>query len=86
VVARLGQQQEQDGWLDLREAAKYLGLHPDTLGKRARAGLIPLEQDGPGCRMYFRRSDLDASRHAGGAPVRLAHVADLSSKRQRSRG
>jgi excisionase family DNA binding protein len=85
VVARLGHAQERDEWLDLREAAEYLSLHRDALGKRAREGRIPFEQAGPRCRMYFRRSDLDASRHASGAPVCLAHVADLSARRTRSR-
>jgi excisionase family DNA binding protein len=86
VIARLEPRPEQDTWLDLSNAADYLGLHSDTLRKRARAGLIPFEQEAPGCRLFFHRTDLDAWRHAGGAPARIANVADLASRRQASRG
>src|SRR5437763_1410004 len=55
-----------DEWLGLAGAAEYVGLHRDTVRKRAKAGLIPCEQDGPGCRIYFRRSALDAWRERGG--------------------
>ncbi len=75
--------QESEVWLSLPNAAEHLGLHRDTLRKRAKEGLIPFEQDAPGCRIYFCRSDLDAWRHAGGAPARLAQVADLSAKRSK---
>lgn len=82
VAARMDTHQEREPvWLKLSDAADHLGLHRDTLRKHAKAGVIPFEQDAPGCRMYFRRSDLDAWRHAGGAPARLAQVADLSAKR-----
>lgn len=84
-LSHLDQEPEQDVWLTLAEAAKYLSLHPDTLRKHAKAGRIPHTQEGQGCRMYFRRSDLDTWRRAGGAPVRLAHVADLSARRSKSR-
>ncbi len=56
-------------------AAERLGIHPDTLRKRAKAGLVPFEQDGPGCRMYFRPSDLDAWRHSGGAIAWRSNLA-----------
>ncbi len=61
-----------DEWLDSRHAAEYLGVHRDTLRKLAAERAIPSEQDGPGCKLYFRRSDLDAWRHGGGRPRHLA--------------
>jgi excisionase family DNA binding protein len=61
-----------DEWLDSRHAAKYLGVHRDTLRKLAAERAILSEQDGPGCKLYFRRSDLDAWRNGGGRPRHLA--------------
>lgn len=73
---RIGLEREPDSWLDLKSAAAHLNMHPDTLAKAARARRIPVEQERPGCRMYFRRSDLDAWRQTGGASAHLARVAD----------
>jgi len=64
--------QSEDAWLDARHAAEYLGVHRDTLRKLAAERAIPSEQDGPGCKLYFRRSDLDAWRRGGGRPRHLA--------------
>lgn len=61
-----------DEWLDSRHAAEYLGVHRDTLRKLAAERAIPSEQDGPGCKLYFRRSELDAWRNGGGRPRHLA--------------
>ncbi|HUA46023.1 MAG TPA: helix-turn-helix domain-containing protein [Solirubrobacteraceae bacterium] len=61
-----------DEWFDSRHAADYLGVHRDTLRKLAAERAIPSEQDGPGCKLYFRRSDLDAWRNGGGRPRHLA--------------
>jgi hypothetical protein len=52
-------------WLTTREAAEHLGMHPDTLGRRAAAGTIPNEQEGPGCPRYFLLSELDRWREPG---------------------
>jgi excisionase family DNA binding protein len=65
-----------DEWFDSRHAAEYLGVHRDTLRKLAAERAIPSEQDGPGCKLFFRRSDLDAWRHGGGRP---RHVASTLS-------
>ncbi len=69
----------QDEWFDSRHAADYLGVHRDTLRKLAAQRAIPAEQDGPNCKLHFRRSDLDAWRRTGGRPRHLAtslrHVA-----------
>jgi excisionase family DNA binding protein len=61
-----------DDWLDSRHAAEYLGVHRDTLRKLAAERAISSEQDGPGCKLYFRRSDLDAWRRSGGRPRHLS--------------
>jgi excisionase family DNA binding protein len=61
-----------DEWFDSRHAAEYLGVHRDTLRKLAAERAIPSEQDGRGCKLYFRRSDLDAWRNGGGRPRHLA--------------
>jgi excisionase family DNA binding protein len=66
-------------WLDCRHAAKYLGVHRDTLRKLAAERAIPSEQDGPGCKLYFRRSDLDAWRRGGGRRRHLATVVALGT-------
>jgi excisionase family DNA binding protein len=65
-----------DEWFDSRKAADYLGLHRDSLRRLAAEGAIPTEQDGPGCKLYFRRSALDEWRRSGGRAAHLAAVAD----------
>jgi excisionase family DNA binding protein len=67
-----GQPRGEDEWLDSRHAAEYLGIHRDTLRKLAAERAIPSEQDGPNCKLYFRRSDLDLWRRTGGRPQHLA--------------
>lgn len=81
VVARLSRVQghaEPDEWLDSRQAAGYLGLHRDTLRRLAAARLIPAEQDGRGCKLFFRREALDEWRQSGGRARHLASVADAA--------
>jgi len=58
-------------WLDARSAAEYLGVHRDTLRKLAAQRAIPTYQDGPGCKLYFRRDELDEWRRSA-RPVRAA--------------
>jgi excisionase family DNA binding protein len=58
-----------DEWLDTRRAAEYLGIHRDRLRQLAAEGVIPSEQENTGCKLYFRRSALDAWRCPGSAPV-----------------
>jgi excisionase family DNA binding protein len=67
-----GSSADESEWFDSRHAADYLGVHRDTLRKLAAARAIPAEQDGPGCKLYFRRCDLNAWRHSGGKPRHLA--------------
>jgi hypothetical protein len=57
----------EDGrWLRTPEAARHLGIAVSELQRRAAAGLIPHEQDGPGAALFFRRADLDAWRRGEG--------------------
>jgi excisionase family DNA binding protein len=68
VVERLMERTDAQGgdqasaWLDARGAAEYLGVHRDTLRKLAAQRAIPTHQDGPGCKLYFRRDELDEWR------------------------
>lgn len=86
VAARLavsvdqhGCDRQEDEWLDARHAAEYLGVHRDTLRKLAAEHAIPAEQDGPNCKLYFRKSDLDAWRRGGGRPRHLATRLHLAA-------
>jgi excisionase family DNA binding protein len=79
VVARLGSAPaREDEWLDSRQAAEYLGLHRDTLRRLAAARAIPSEQDGRGCKLFFRRVALDEWRRSGGRSRHLAAVASAA--------
>lgn len=57
----------QDRWLTSAEAALHLGLSKAALHRLTAARAIPFEQDGPGARCWFKHSQLDAWRRAGGA-------------------
>jgi excisionase family DNA binding protein len=79
VITRLGSERDdRDEWFDSRQAAEYLGLHRDTLRRLAAARAIPAEQDGRGCRLFFRRSVLDDWRLSGGCSRHLAAIADAA--------
>ncbi len=56
--------EHSSAWLDARSAAEYLGIHRDTLRKLAAQRAIPTHQDGPGCKLYFRRDELDEWRRS----------------------
>ena len=64
VAARLvaSRNDESDEWMDTRRAAEYLGIHRDSLRRLAAERTIPAEQAAAGCKLFFRRSDLDAWR------------------------
>lgn len=52
-----------DPWFDTCHAAAHLGITPKALRKIAgERRKVPFEQEGPGCKMWFRRSALDAYR------------------------
>jgi excisionase family DNA binding protein len=63
-----------DDWMDAREAAIHLGIHRDTLRKLAAQRAVPVHQDGPGCKLYFRRHELDDWRQSSGGPRRQLRV------------
>jgi len=52
----------EDGWIDAKQAAAYLGTTVSSLWKLTAAREIPFSQDGPGCKCWFKRSQLDAWR------------------------
>ena len=66
-------------WLDSRDAADYLGVHRDTLRKLAAARAIPSHQDGPGCKLFFRRPDLDEWRQRGGRTAQVASILSAAA-------
>jgi len=71
VAARLAapRRQTTDEWLDTGRAADYLGISRDSIRRLAAEGSIATEQAGVGCKLYFRRSDLDAWRCSGSGPI-----------------
>jgi hypothetical protein len=52
----------EDSWMDTARAAAYLGITKSALNNRTAAREVPFEQDGPGCKCWFKRSQLDAWR------------------------
>ena len=52
----------EDRWLSTREAALYLGLSVNALHRLTAARAVPFEQDAPGGKCWFKRSQLDAAR------------------------
>lgn len=58
------QDDQPSEWMDARDAAAYLGIHRDTLRKLAAQRAIPTHQDGPRCKLYFRRDELDDWRRS----------------------
>jgi len=57
--------ERQDDWLDSKEAARYLRVPLSSLHKLTASREIPFEQEGAGCKLYFKRSALDAWRRSG---------------------
>jgi hypothetical protein len=66
VLERLENGQDGDRWLDAKQAADYLGLSIDALHKLTAARQLPAEQEVPGHKLWFRRSQLDYRRSGGG--------------------
>ncbi len=65
LEARLNPVPIEDGWLDAKRAAAYVGLSVNALHKLTAERAIPFEQEGPGCKCWFKRSELDEWRRAG---------------------
>jgi len=54
-----------DEWLNVEQAAAYLGLNPDTIREMRRRGELPMARRGPGrkrVRWHFHRDGLDQVR------------------------
>ena len=63
--------------------ADDLGVDRDTLRKLAAERSIPSEQDAPRCKLYFRRSDLDAwTRRRPSASPRTRGVGPVMSDKK----
>ena len=71
VAAQLAEpkRQQADEWLDTLRASEYLGIGRDTVRRLAADGSIPTEQAGAGCKLFFRRSDLDSWRCSASSPL-----------------
>lgn len=54
----------EDGWLNMKQAAAYLGMSSNALQKYTAAREVPFEQDTPGGKCWFKRSELDEWRRA----------------------
>jgi hypothetical protein len=65
VLERLEGVQDGDRWLDAKQAADYLGLSINALHKLTAARQLPVEQEAPGHKLWFRRSQLDHWRSGG---------------------
>jgi hypothetical protein len=72
VMARLAERLEapaEDGWIDAKAAASYLGVSLDGLhrmtARRGRDG-IPAGRDKPNGKLWFKRSELDEWRRDNG--------------------
>jgi hypothetical protein len=71
-------EQLSDEWLTARQAAAYIGVSVNALHKHTAARQIPFEQDGPGCKIWLKRSELDVWRETGGARSVLPSVPSAS--------
>jgi excisionase family DNA binding protein len=56
------EQAQPDRWLTTKQAAEHLGLTTNALHRMTAARTVPFEQDAPGGKCWFKRSDLDAWR------------------------
>jgi excisionase family DNA binding protein len=75
---------EPDGWLDGQTAAEHLGITRSAFHQLTAARDLPFEQDTPGGKLWFRRSDLDRWREGrlSGTPTAstpLPHPREAAS-------
>lgn len=62
ALARLSDRPAGDGWpewMSVETAATYLDMAEERIRKLKDRRVIPYYQDGPGCRVFLRRSELD---------------------------
>jgi excisionase family DNA binding protein len=60
-------------YLSVKDAAAYLGCTEGRVRKLVEARRIPFAQDGPGCRIFLSRADLDRFMQSN-RNERRAHV------------
>jgi hypothetical protein len=63
VLERLDARDDAAGWpawMSVETAARHLDSPVERLRKLKDRHAIPYSQEGPGCRVFFRRADLDA--------------------------
>jgi hypothetical protein len=60
-----GSRTATDEWLSSAEAATHLDLTVNALHKLTAARVVPFEQEGAGCKLWFRRNQFDAWRSSG---------------------
>lgn len=53
-------------WMSVETAARYLDVSEERVRKLKDRGVLPCYQEGPGCRVFFRRSELDEAMQACG--------------------
>jgi excisionase family DNA binding protein len=51
-------------WMSVPTAARYLDVSEERVRKLKDRGAIRCHQEAPGCRVFFRRSDLDEAMAA----------------------
>jgi excisionase family DNA binding protein len=61
VLERLDDRQGWPEWLSVENAAAYLDVSPERVRKLIAAGKLPSYSEGPGCRRFLRRSEIDAA-------------------------
>ncbi len=72
LISHLPGDRQIDPWLSAGDAARHLGLTLNAIHKLTAARTIPFEQEGPGCKLWFRRSELDRWRQGGSGATRGA--------------
>jgi excisionase family DNA binding protein len=63
-------------WMSAETAARYLDITVERIRKLKERGRIPYHQEGPGCRVFFKRTDLDAwmEKHRRGGDASQAPI------------
>lgn len=64
ILARLPEQGGDDGWLDSRGMADYLGVPLSMIRTLTARGELPVYQDREGGNYYGKRSELDDWRRS----------------------
>jgi excisionase family DNA binding protein len=54
--------------MSVETAARYLDVSPERVRKLQARGVLPYYQEGPGCRVFFNRRELDDAMIVHRAP------------------